>query len=224
MKVYKFRSLGDRQSVERAQQILETGEFWCSRFWELNDPMEGYYQPGYSIADEAISQIFDEKSVTLICSFSHRIALRNPLMWGYYANGFNGIAIEVEVERESLLPITYSNDFRKVIISGSTNSMARAILGRKMKCWKHEREVRYLCRANRPGDQNRQIGTITGVVLGKRYPRALLNANRANRWSLVKEYDTFAEQIIKQAHDLRLTVQRAFMRDGRVELESVPLP
>jgi|GEM_PF-5983772 hypothetical protein len=44
MKLYKFRPLGSCLDLERAQEILAQGKFWCSPFWELNDPMEGVYR------------------------------------------------------------------------------------------------------------------------------------------------------------------------------------
>ncbi len=95
MKVYKFRSLGDEVSFDRVKTTLSTGKFWCSPFWDMNDPMEGVYATLSNI--DAVAQIFEAKSRQRICSFSSARALRNPLMWGYYSSGFKGVAIEVDV-------------------------------------------------------------------------------------------------------------------------------
>ena len=43
MKVYKFRKLTNESDLDRLKGILETGNFWCSNFWDLNDPMEGVF-------------------------------------------------------------------------------------------------------------------------------------------------------------------------------------
>lgn len=40
MKIYKFRPLTEELDYWRLKNILETKKFWCSNFWELNDPME----------------------------------------------------------------------------------------------------------------------------------------------------------------------------------------
>lgn len=56
------------------RKILETGEFWCSRFWELNDPMEGVY-----LFDDGMltsESIFSEKSSHALCSFSGKRAFK----------------------------------------------------------------------------------------------------------------------------------------------------
>ena len=41
--LYKFRTLGSNDDLKRIKDIIENGEFWCSKFYEMNDPMEGVY-------------------------------------------------------------------------------------------------------------------------------------------------------------------------------------
>ena len=97
--LFKFRSIADRQDFERARKIIETGEFWCSKLWEMNDPMEGVYAHATEeLEDWQIGNLFSMKNNYVMCSFSGEKALIDPLMWGYYASGFKGISIEVEVE------------------------------------------------------------------------------------------------------------------------------
>ena len=43
MKLYKFRPLANCDDLKRIKQIVEEKKFWCSRLWDLNDPMEGVY-------------------------------------------------------------------------------------------------------------------------------------------------------------------------------------
>ena len=40
MKLYKFRPLADDEDCRWLKTILETGEFHCARFSELNDPID----------------------------------------------------------------------------------------------------------------------------------------------------------------------------------------
>ena len=42
MKLYKFRSLGSEADYDRIIGIIENG-FWCSKFSDLNDVMEGVF-------------------------------------------------------------------------------------------------------------------------------------------------------------------------------------
>ena len=55
LKLYKFRSLGEPNSVNRVVGILRTKKFWCSKFWDMNDPMEGVF----NIAQELKIPCFD---------------------------------------------------------------------------------------------------------------------------------------------------------------------
>lgn len=93
MKLYKFRPLANQTDFDRAKAILETGCFWCSKFFDLNDPMEGVYK--------GIKNYFAEKDRYKICSFSGKKAFRDPVMWAYYANGFKGMAIETAICNET---------------------------------------------------------------------------------------------------------------------------
>ena len=74
MKLYKFRSLTSEEEFERATQIIETGIFWCSKFSELNDPMEGVFRTSRNSG--LIQEIYAEKisykileHVASICEF-----------------------------------------------------------------------------------------------------------------------------------------------------------
>ena len=112
MILYKFRSLSSALDLDRAKQILETGHFWCSKFSELNDPMEGAFTIlSDAVISDEFKSVYKEKSRYKICSFSGQRGFENPAMWGYYANGFRGICIRVEVEDESkIAEIKYEDE------------------------------------------------------------------------------------------------------------------
>lgn len=169
MKLYKFRALGSCEDLKRAQSILETGEFWCSHFWELNDPMEGVYlfKVGM-LTDEFIQNLYGQKTKHVICSFSGVNAFPNPIMWGYYANGFKGIAIEIEVDcrQQEIKKMTYAKEVLCITEHNDTANTVKRILTTKLLCWQHEEEYRYL---NKSSCTPQEIGKITAVYFGSPY-------------------------------------------------------
>lgn len=42
--IYKFRLLKSCEDLYRIEDIIKAGKFWYSKFFELNDPMEGVYR------------------------------------------------------------------------------------------------------------------------------------------------------------------------------------
>ncbi len=178
MKLYKFRPLGKEIDFQRANSIIETGQFWCSRFSELNDPMEGIFR---TMKPEIIKEIYNQKKKYKICSFSGENAFKNPCMWGYYANGFKGIAIEVEIEvkKSDVKQITYKDDIINVIdnLKGNNDEKAEKILTTKLRAWEHEEEYRFLkCTDSREN----VIGEITAIYFGEPY-KNVYNSNAVYR-------------------------------------------
>ena len=64
IKLYKFRPLSDCKDFERIEKILETGEFWCPKFTELNDPMEGVYTLDWEYRED-VRKIYNKKTVLI---------------------------------------------------------------------------------------------------------------------------------------------------------------
>ncbi len=159
MKLYKFRPLADEKDFERAKSIIETGCFWCSRFSELNDPMEGVFRIKNH---DIIGDIYKQKNSYNICSFSTAAAFKKPCMWGYYANGFKGIAIEIEVDKGRVKQIEYKDDIDTM--NGSGSEAIEAILTTKLTSWKHEKEYRFLGKAE---NNEHHVGKITAVYFGE---------------------------------------------------------
>ena len=224
IKLYKFRPLGDELSLCRAKRILETGEFWCSRFWELNDPMEGVFSVNIG-NQEVIRQILLRKKKFVICSFSGQEAFSNPVMWGYYANGFKGIAIEIEVSADEVQKIKNMTYADYVAEWSKTDGSDRVteILTTKLCSWKHEHEYRFLDDSETPG-QRRQIGKITGVYFGDPY------GTIANRGDIIKEskelrdFDSFRSELESLLGSLpeskKITYHRVNVVDGKVVQQS----
>lgn len=166
VRLIKFRSLGNADDFEKAKDIIKSEKFWCSKLWNLNDPMEGVFST-YHI--NLIPDISNQKKNYVICSFSELEALKNPLLWGYYANGFKGIAIEIEVDEstmqgtEEIKKIDYNNE--RLLASGIND--IKTIITTKKKDWCHEKEVRFLKKSKTEGLY--KIGEIKKIYFGSPY-------------------------------------------------------
>jgi hypothetical protein len=161
MKCYKFRPLADQKDEDRAKEILENECFWCADFFDLNDPMEGAFTISKNQdIQNTISEIYKEKIKYKICSFSGCKEFETPAMWGYYANGFKGLAIEVEIKDSLSKNVTYIKEISEI----KDPKNAEELLTRKLDSWIHEDEFRFL----KKSDSNyHPIGTITAVYFGE---------------------------------------------------------
>ena len=169
--LFKFRSLGDDDSLRRAIQILETGEFWCSKLWDMNDPMEGVFiGERTAISASVFSRVFSEKNKCVICSFSAERAFKSPSMWGYYANGFKGIAVEIEVDKKEVHRVKYAPDVAKwITLSGRATDKTRMkrVLTTKWRSWRIEHEYRFIAESHM--NCSMRIGRVKGVHFGWPY-------------------------------------------------------
>lgn len=198
MKIYRFRKLTNELDYYRLKEILETGNFWCSNFWELNDPMEGVF----SILDcanvvDKINEIHGEKGQYKICSFSGEDAFKNPIMWGYYAAGFKGVAIAVEVEENNIKKVNYNDSEILLNNSNGLEIDVEEILLHKNTAWNHEDEYRFLEKLN---GNFQKIGTITAIYFGNPYG-SLVNSVQIQENKKLVKYNKFKEKIKKVAKE-----------------------
>ncbi|MBF0595219.1 MAG: hypothetical protein HQL22_09650 [Candidatus Omnitrophica bacterium] len=161
VRLYKFRPLASGEDLRRAKIIVETGCFWCSRFSELNDPMEGVFTASDTVA---VHRIYNEKNKYRICSFCNDKGFQNPLMWGYYANGFKGVAIEVEVDEADVNGVKYVSDIPDIRNLGDD---VENVLMTKLSLWAHEGEHRFLKDIGKANFY--KIGIVTAVYFGDPY-------------------------------------------------------
>jgi hypothetical protein len=167
MKLYKFRALGSEEQFRRVADILDTKLFWCASIWAQNDPMEGFYTYEASQASEDdMDAFFRVKDRTRICSFSSAEALKEPTMWGHYASGLRGVAIEIEVATDQVEKIRYLKHPPrwKAGLGNSAIALRKNMLAVKLRPWRYECEYRHFVDSHR--DCARPIGTITSVYLG----------------------------------------------------------
>lgn len=197
MKLYKFRPLQTEKDLSRAKYILRTDRFWCSQFSELNDPMEGVFfittKPDKSIR-WMINIIYSAKNDYKICSFCGREGFENPILWGYYAGGFKGIAIEVDIAERLMRQIRYYDHVLDVDINQLGDTIIKNILTTKLTPWKHEAEYRFLTKSEY---HYHKVGKITAVYFGNPYGN-LVNTNtiQKEKVNLVK-YFNFQSQLVE---------------------------
>ncbi len=212
MKLYKFRSLGDCQSFERAECILRTGKFWCSKFWNMNDPMEGVYS--YSLSDNT-GDVFTAKNGFVICSFSNDVGFSNPAMWGYYANGFKGLAIEIEIAESDIKAVSYRPDVPSFTLG---TQVVIDFLTTKLSPWTHEGEFRFLKESQ---ENAQQIGTITGVTFGRPYGNTKNFADVEKVSQELRDYCRRSEKLFQIVQKLKLPGSAAVVENRQVKREKI---
>lgn len=191
IRLIKFRPLASCTDFVRAIKIIENGEFYCAKLWDLNDPMEGVYVTYEPTNESIINEVFSDKNKYVICSFSSiedlNNPLKNPLLWGYYANGYKGIAIEIDwlenkhgkifngkdidnIEsneiNKCIVKVNYIDNISEIKNDDNPVSVPK-IISSKLKCWTHEGEYRYLTKSKPSGLI--KIGKIKKVHFGNPY-------------------------------------------------------
>ncbi len=161
MKLYKFRSLTE---FDRVLDIVVMQQLYCARYDKLNDPFEGllrtriagsgskdgfpYTLPivfGVSskdlVRDTEIGELKPKYKSVNICSLSRSIG--DVRMWSLYADGFKGVAIEVEIEEDD--PKLHIVDYMKSPPEyPSSNILAEQVLTKKTIHWEYESEARII--------------------------------------------------------------------------------
>lgn len=217
MKLYKFRSLVSKDDLDRTKKILETGRFHCSVFSELNDPTEGSFTifPNKNgLTNEVINAIYGIKKIHKICSFSGVWAFKKPIMWGHYANGFRGIAIEIEIDKSKMHKIVYGDEIMHVKDGENTDKIAKQILTTKLKSWRHEFEYRFLAKST---ERKHEIGKITAVYFGYPYERAV---NREYIYESNKNLKDFREnknKLVKVASTVNVKCYSVLIEENKVQ-------
>lgn len=191
--VYKLMSLSSEKDLYRIIEIICTNKFHCSTFSEMNDPMEGVYT--YEHKHLVEPDLPATKNKYKICSFSGLKGFENPAMWGYYANGFKGIAIEVIINDESntnienIEKVVYKNNVPKANLDS-----IKEILTTKLKAWEHEDEYRYIINSE---DSKQYIGKINHVYIGCPYGNTTNYEDIIEKSESLKKYRKYKEILEK---------------------------
>ena len=104
-----------------------------------------------------------------ICSFCGETGFNKPALWGYYANGLKGVAIEVEINiienKNKEQGGIYKVNYIKSITDYKKPMEIKDFLINKFDIWENEDEYRFLI--NKMGnDRYYPIGKITAIYFG----------------------------------------------------------
>lgn len=214
MEIYKFRRLTSEIDYCRLRGILETGYFWCSNFWDLNDPMEGVFST-YNV--DIIDKIFRAKEQYKICSFSGTKGFPSPIMWGYYAAGFKGVAIELEVdiindccdEKGGVKKIECDDDLP------NADDIEKILLNKSTK-WEHEDEYRFLIKSENNYHKIKEI-KITAVYFGAPYGDLINSEQIKDKSKSIRDYVKFKGKIIEVAKKIKINCFNIKVEKGVVK-------
>ena len=162
MKAYKYKPLSN---IEHVLDIVLRGRLYCANWRELNDPMEGKTSIDIAGNIGRINTLFDEQNSCRVCALSKKPD--SVLSWGYYADGFRGVVIEVDLPDDNLKikPVTYVDPYQTPINFKNTNKtdgeLAMDTLHTKFKIWEHEGEIRVIQKDDYYFDVS-----VTKVILG----------------------------------------------------------
>lgn len=182
--------------------------------------MEGVYLLSNDSAP-SVGDVFSDKARYLICSFSRAEALSNPLMWGHYANGFRGLAIEIEVPKADVRQVEYTRDLRREAWPPNIQDRVEKILTTKLSRWKHEHEFRYLKKIDRQVDGDNKsraskIGNITAVYFGDPYGDAANSSSVFEKSSDLRAFRERREDLEYLAKEKDYYCDRVRVNDARV--------
>jgi len=177
VKLFKFR---DVQRPNRVLDIILQQRLYCSDLESLNDPTEGvfaFYTSQKNDSDEQdkkIKAINDCIKTLKVCSLSK--TFDSHLLWAHYADGFKGIAIEVEIpdSHTSIREVKYDGVFSSFNIDNHLNAedVAIDVLTSKFQDWSYEKEVRIIQKDN----YFQLANPVTRVIAGCKMPKEIFDA------------------------------------------------
>lgn len=182
MKLYKFRSLHNLAFV---LDILINERLHSATYDQLNDPFEGLLTEVRRGGDKGavqsggtakgavqpairVPQMLSAIGISpdlRICSLS--ATLEDVRLWSHYADGHNGVAIEIEIPEclDEFYQVDYVEGLRQVESQMFSAIDPTDILKTKTKHWEYECEYRLITEKEHFPIE----GKLTGVFLGARH-------------------------------------------------------
>lgn len=177
MLAYKFKSAAQADHIF---DILLNRRLYCAPLHVLNDPVEGTFAYSYQGDGEAKSAndfagaVSEAIASLRVCSLS--ATFDSHLLWAHYANGFNGVAVEVELPeaRPDIRRISYRGVFGGFGYTpdACADATARDVLLSKYQEWEYEQEVRIISEA----EWHRLETPVSRLIAGHRLHPALFDA------------------------------------------------
>ncbi len=183
MLAYKFRP---SEKLDKVIDIVQKKRLYCSDWSILNDPLEGYYC--YSPHDShRASLLTNTKKKYRICALSKTYGKR--LLWSHYANGFDGVAVEVDLPTGDLgrtfYDVIYQSRHPEADLhdNQSLDEKALYILKHKHADWAYEEEVRII----QQEQYYELVKPVKSIIVGDCF-----NAERLRELHLLCEQHTIA--------------------------------
>lgn len=145
------------------------------------DEVERVVQHGAQLTDDPVKRrelcegLFNIAAKTGVACFTKTAT--DMLLWSYYANGHNGIAVELNWSIETIemlarqlliFEVKYRSDFPSVnFYTNTKGELIHSLLSTKALAWSHEQEWRVVL-ADGPQLIHLPAPMITAVVLGMR--------------------------------------------------------
>lgn len=177
MKAYKFKSAAQADHIF---DLILNQRLFCAPWDVLNDPMEGVFAYSFRGDDEArpaqelAAGVQAELKKLKVCSLARTFDCH--LLWSHYANGFNGVAVELELPEKhpEIRPVSYRGVFGQFGYRTDLEAteVARKLLFSKYQEWQYEQELRIVSESC----WFDQHVSVSRVIAGHRLHPALFEA------------------------------------------------
>ena len=156
--LYRYRGLTN-ETIDREIRAIREQVLWCSFYKELNDPMEGFYNPSERVKHldaytRVTAELFTQKQTIGICCLTD--TPDNELMWSHYANNYTGICVSYRSRKfltglpewAHLVRLGYGIAPPEIGVVDTRNidSAARKVLSHKKFNWAYDREWRIIAK------------------------------------------------------------------------------
>jgi hypothetical protein len=200
MLAYKFRP---SHPFDRIIDIVRNKHLYCADWSILNDPREGFFQ--YSLDYSHLAQLLiNAKKKYRVCALSK--TYRKRLLWAHYANGFDGVAIGVDLPTKdrgrNFFDVIYQSRHPAADLHDNQPLQNKAlfILKHKHIDWADEEEVRII----QGPEYYKLVNPVLCIIVGHR----VNNSRREQLRQLCQQYSV----LLKYAH----------LDDGGVSAEDWP--
>lgn len=230
MRAFKYR---DESQLSFVLDIIANRRLFCSDLESLNDPTEGSIQRIYwGRFKRPRSELNDLISSVAICSLS--LTIRNTLLWGHYAGGMRGAAIEVQIpepvagtgsllaNRPVVKPMDYGEPQSIMYARQPLEQLILMKLSRKQIDWEYEQEVRIIAPTDtlEEGKFYHLPAAPRSVVLGNRMSmdtkKRLFHVCRNNSIPIyMAEHDGYSNSISVHTLSEERALQGAIWKDDR---------
>lgn len=188
MKVYKYRSVNDKEILNRDINSFKKNQFYAPNFKSLNDKFEANFDEIISNVINILGKVFSadtselEKNITEIISYKEKLGIFclsknrfSETLWAYYSNDNKGYCIQYDLDKlegkiinrdfSTLLDVQYSDEKPVITIPDIQNGkLITKMFATKKKRWEHEEEIRLIF--DTVGFKEHHESAITAIYFG----------------------------------------------------------